>query len=193
MCVTVGVRVSVYCKPTSNLCNLFCDELPYFMQFMCYLCSFNRKANSISLFNSLSFFIFPFFSSLKANSWTQHFVHCSLTQVITFHVKRKNQIEFLFTNSFQFTYAHNKFTHFRFNEIHEMDSQSFLMNCQFIKRLNLSVFGRHLNTIIHLRQILGCHRMVQCFMNANGSGIFEPLNWLKFVGEAWHHISHSLR
>lgn len=35
-----SIYVSVYYpKPTSNLCNLFCDEFSYFMQFVCLLCT----------------------------------------------------------------------------------------------------------------------------------------------------------
>lgn len=39
-----SIYVSVYYpKPTSNLCNLFCDEFSYFMQFVCLLCTLTAK------------------------------------------------------------------------------------------------------------------------------------------------------
>lgn len=39
-----SIYVSVYYpKPASNLCNLFCDEFSYFMQFVCLLCTLTAK------------------------------------------------------------------------------------------------------------------------------------------------------
>lgn len=124
--------VSVCCKPTSNLCNLFCDEFPYFMQFVC--CSFVVPTTNspLSLFSRFILALPPvlFLEISNANFWlrsnscnvcdhphphphterereTETHSQTQAQKLIKVHAKRMNQIEFLST---EFVSIYEKFT-----------------------------------------------------------------------------------
>lgn len=145
--------VSVCCKPTSNLCNLFCDEFPYFMQFV--FCSFvvsTAKFTTVSVFaihsRCAAAFIFSKFQI--ANFWLR-INSCNiyvrphgeiqtqtrtLIKVITCMSKGWIKSNFCPRNSFQFTKIYRR--HYALSrsiyELIKRDemSQSFSMKCQII-------------------------------------------------------------